>query len=48
MGRLRGRVLDYEQIAQALQIPVGTVKSRLFRARASLRNAVEQLEDTPE
>jgi len=40
--------LDYEQIAQALQIPVGTVKSRLFRARASLRNAVEQLEDTPE
>jgi RNA polymerase sigma-70 factor (ECF subfamily) len=27
---------SYEQIAQALSIPVGTVKSRIFRARKSL------------
>jgi len=37
--------LDYEQIAEAIGTPVGTVKSRLFRARAALRKAVERLED---
>lgn len=33
--------LDYEQIAAVLEIPVGTVKSRLFRARAALRQILE-------
>lgn len=36
------RGLEYEQVAEALDIPVGTVKSRLFRARTALREAMEQ------
>jgi RNA polymerase sigma factor (sigma-70 family) len=32
--------LDYEQIGEALQIPVGTVRSRLNRARRQLREAL--------
>jgi RNA polymerase sigma-70 factor (ECF subfamily) len=32
--------LDYQQIAEVLAIPVGTVKSRLFRARLALRHEV--------
>jgi len=35
--------LDYDQIAEALGVAVGTVKSRLFRARAALREAIEQM-----
>lgn len=33
--------LDYDQIAEALEVAVGTVKSRLFRARLALREALE-------
>lgn len=36
------RDMEYEQIAEALGIPGGTVKSRLFRARTALREAMEQ------
>lgn len=33
--------LDYQQLAEVLDIPLGTVKSRLFRARLALRQALE-------
>ncbi len=33
--------LEYQSIAHSLEIPIGTVKSRLFRARLALRAAVE-------
>jgi RNA polymerase sigma-70 factor (ECF subfamily) len=35
---------DYEQIAEIIQVPVGTIKSRLFRARAALRDALQSQE----
>ncbi len=35
--------MDYQQIAMVLSVPVGTVKSRLFRARLSLRHAMLKL-----
>ncbi len=38
--------MDYQQISQALEIPVGTVKSRLFRARLALRQEMA-VPDTP-
>lgn len=38
------RGLPYEQIADVLGVAVGTVKSRVFRARTALRDAVEGLE----
>lgn len=33
--------MDYQQIAEVLSVPVGTVKSRLFRARLALRRALD-------
>ena len=33
--------LSYEQVAQALEIPVGTVRSRLHRVRAKMRRAID-------
>ena len=35
--------LNYDEIADALDIPVGTVKTRLFRARRLLRDRLTPL-----
>ncbi|MEQ8849331.1 sigma-70 family RNA polymerase sigma factor [Botrimarina sp.] len=33
--------MDYQQIAEVIDAPIGTVRSRLFRARAQLRERLE-------
>ena len=33
--------LTYEEAAQALEVPIGTVRSRLFRGREMLRNRLQ-------
>jgi len=38
--------LSYEEIASTLNLPLGTVKTGIFRAKAQLRNALRQLEDS--
>jgi RNA polymerase sigma-70 factor (ECF subfamily) len=38
--------MDYQQIAEVLELKVGTVKSRLFRARLALRQEVQKLDRT--
>lgn len=34
---------DYEQISEILEVPLGTIKSRIFRARVALRKEVLRL-----
>jgi RNA polymerase sigma-70 factor (ECF subfamily) len=38
--------LSYDEIASTLNLPLGTVKTGLFRAKAQLRNALTILEDS--
>ncbi len=38
--------LDYQQMADVLALPVGTIKSRLFRARLALRHEVLKPQDS--
>lgn len=38
--------LSYEEISQELDLPLGTVKAQLFRARDFLANMMENTKDT--
>lgn len=40
--------LSYEEIAEVMQCPVGTVRSRIFRAREAIDRAMAPLLDQPE
>ncbi|HWD69592.1 MAG TPA: sigma factor-like helix-turn-helix DNA-binding protein [Solirubrobacteraceae bacterium] len=37
--------LDYEQIGQALDVPLGTVRSRIHRARQRVRDHLDTYDD---
>ncbi len=39
--------MSYEEIAQAMGCPVGTVRSRIFRARAAVEERLQSLGDRP-
>ena len=40
--------LTYEEIAEAMNCPIGTVRSRIFRARETIAKQLRPLLDTPE
>ena len=40
--------LSYEEIAQVMNCPIGTVRSRIFRAREAIAQLVRPLLDTPQ
>ena len=40
--------MDYEQMAEVLELPVGTVKSRLHRARCMLKEKLADLVGPPD
>lgn len=40
--------LSYEEIAELMQCPIGTVRSRIFRARESVAEKLRPMLDTPE
>ena len=40
--------LTYEEIAEAINCPIGTVRSRIFRARETIAKQLRPLLDTPE
>lgn len=42
------RELSYEEIAEELQMPLGTVKAQLFRSRELLYNILKNTENAPE
>ena len=37
--------MSYEEIAQAMDCPIGTVRSRIFRAREAIDDELEPLID---
>jgi RNA polymerase sigma-70 factor (ECF subfamily) len=39
--------MKYEEMAEALGVPIGTIRSRLHRARLELRDVLERMEGTP-
>jgi RNA polymerase sigma-70 factor (ECF subfamily) len=40
--------LSYEEIAEAMNCPIGTVRSRIFRAREAIALELRPLLDTPD
>ena len=39
--------MKYEEMAEALSVPIGTIRSRLHRARLELREILERMEGKP-